>query len=462
MSYNVGLAMVSFQLHNFGCRTNQAEGAALKEQLRVAGFVEAPRFAPSELAVLNTCTVTGAADAEVRQVIRRIHRADPGCQILVTGCYPQRAAQEIAQLPGVAWVVGNSHKHRVAGLLKSRFGLDGDDVLRARSPDGGLTDFAGSRDTVDVRVGELATGFEFSPAFADDRTRPTLKIQDGCNARCSFCIVPQVRGRSRSLAADAVVAHICELAAKGYLEVVLSGINLGSYGHDLEPRVTLPALVERILSETSMVRLRISSLEVTDLSAEMLRLFATEARLAQHFHVPLQSGSDRMLQRMRRPYGAAQYAERILSIREQIPNCGLGADVMVGFPGETEEDHGASLRFIESLPFTYLHIFPYSARPGTPAATLPAQINGRVVRERCQQLRSRMKEKRQAFLAAQVGKQLSALSLDDFVDGARVALSSNYLKVALLGPDPGPNRLLDVCIERVAGDVLWGQVRSAA
>ena len=205
-----------------------------------------------------------------------------------------------------------------------------------------------------------------------------------------------------------------------------------------------------------MARLRLSSLEVTDLSPEMLRLFATEARLAQHFHIPLQSGSDRMLHRMRRPYGAAQYAERIRAIRAQIPNCGLGADVMVGFPGETEEDHGASLRFIESLPFTYLHIFPYSARPGTPAATLPAQINGRVVRERCQQLRSRMKEKRQAFLAAQLGRSLSALTLDDFVDGARIALSSNYLKVALLGPDPGPNRLLEVRIERVAGDLVCG------
>jgi threonylcarbamoyladenosine tRNA methylthiotransferase MtaB len=165
---------------------------------------------------------------------------------------------------------------------------------------------------------------------------------------------------------------------------------------------------------------------------------------------------------MQRPYRAAQYAERIFAIREQIPNGGLGADVMVGFPGETEEDHGASLRFIESLPFTYLHIFPYSARPGTPAATLPAQINGRLVRERCQQLRALMKEKRQAFLAGQVGRQLSVLTLDDAEDGARLALSSNYLKVALRGPDPGPNRLLDVCIERVAGDVLWGQVRSAA
>jgi threonylcarbamoyladenosine tRNA methylthiotransferase MtaB len=448
--------MVRFQLHNFGCRTNQAEGAALRQQLRDTGLEEVARFTPSQVAILNTCTVTATADAEVRQVIRRIHRANPECQILVTGCYAQRTAQEIARLPGVAWVVGNSHKHTIAELLKSRLNLDGDSGRRAINPTGAGTDFIDSLDTVDVRVGELATGFDFSPAFADDRTRPTLKIQDGCNARCSFCIVPQVRGRSRSLIADAVVAHVRGLAARGYLEVVLSGINLGGYGRDLQPRTTLLAMTERILAETSIARLRISSLEVTDLSPEMIRLFAGAPRLAQHFHVPLQSGSDGILQRMRRPYRAAQYAECILAIRQEIPNCGLGADVMVGFPGETEEDHTTSLRFIESLPFTYLHIFPYSARPGTPAATLPAQINGRVVRERCQQLRSLMKEKRQAFLAAQVGRQLSVLSLDDAEDGARLALSSNYLKVALRGPDPGPNRLLDVRIERVAGDLLCG------
>jgi len=192
------------------------------------------------------------------------------------------------------------------------------------------------------------------------------------------------------------------------------------------------------------------------LSAEIIWLFAREPRLAQHFHVPLQSGSDRILRLMRRPYSAAQYAERLFRIHELMPNCGLGADVMAGFPGETEEDHAAGLRCIESLPFTYLHIFPYSARPGTPAATEPAQVNGRVIRERCQQLRSLMKAKRQVFLAAQVGRQLSVLTLDDTEDGARLALSSNYLKVALRGPDPGANRLLDVCIERVAGELLWG------
>ena len=441
--------MVRFQLHNFGCRTNQAEGSALRQQLLAAGLAEVPRFEPSQVAILNTCTVTATADAEVRQVIRRIHRANPLCRILVTGCYSQRAAPEIATLPGVAWVVGNSHKHKVAELVKEQFGLAAD-----LTPQAG--DVASAR--VDVLVGELAAGFEFSPVplCGNDRTRPTLKVQDGCNARCSFCIVPQVRGRSRSLAADKAVAQIGELAARGYQEVVLSGINLGSYGQDLRPRLALPTLLERILAETPIVRLRISSLEVTDLSAEIIWLFAREPRLAQHFHVPLQSGSDRILRLMRRPYSAAQYAEHLFGIHKLMPHCGLGADVMAGFPGETEEDHAASLRCIESLPFTYLHIFPYSARPGTPAATEPAQVNGRVIRERCQQLRSLMKAKRQVFLAVQVGRQLSVLTLDDTEDGARLALSSNYLKVALRGPDPGPNRLLNVRIERVAGDLVWG------
>jgi threonylcarbamoyladenosine tRNA methylthiotransferase MtaB len=446
-------AMIRFQLHNFGCRTNQAEGSGLRQQLLAAGLAQVPRFAPSEFAILNTCTVTATADAEVRQVIRRIHRADPLCRILVTGCYAQREAQEIARLPGVAWVVGNSHKHKVAELLKNQF--DAEAIVRQQA-------ISAAGTGVDVLVGELATGFEFAPVplCGNDRTRPTLKVQDGCNARCSFCIVPLVRGQSRSLAADTVVTQVGELAAKGYQEVVLSGINLGSYGLDLQPRVTLPTLIERILAEAPIARLRVSSLEVTDLSPEMLRLFAREARLAQHFHVPLQSGCDRILRLMRRPYTAAQYAERIFTVRELTPNCGLGADVLAGFPGETEEDHGASLRLIESLPFTYLHIFPYSARPGTPAAAEPRQVNGRIIRERCQQLRSVMKVKRQAFLAGQVGRELSVLTLDDMEDGARIALSSNYLKVALLGPDPGANRLLHICVECVAGDLVWGSPKA--
>jgi threonylcarbamoyladenosine tRNA methylthiotransferase MtaB len=471
--------MVAFHLLNFGCRASQADGAALKQQLLQAGLEEAASVEQSHVAVLNTCTVTAAADAEVRQVVRRIHRRNPGCRILVTGCYAQRAPQEIAELAGVAWVVGNSHRHLITEVLASsmEFGIPGRESpvkgppdlvqISAKSPAPGLMSRAmttlqtpdsglATPDSPQVLVGEIAEKFHFSPVFPDDRTRPTLKVQDGCNARCSFCIIPEVRGRSRSLAPHTVIEQVRELVANGYQEIVLSGINLGRYGRDLNPHGTFLGLLERILAETSLPRLRISSIETMDVTAELVRLVAHTPRLAQHFHVPLQSGCDRILRLMNRRYWAAQYAERLLAIREQIPNCGIGADVMVGFPGETDHDHTISARFIESLPFTYLHIFPYSARPGTPAATRPGQVNGRVARERSQEIRSLLVPKRQAFLAAQVGQSISALTLDEADEGARIALTTNYLRVALPGSALQPNRLADVWIGRAQGGLLYG------
>lgn len=474
--------MATFHLLNFGCRASQADGAALKRQLLQAGLEEVASPELGRVAVLNTCTVTAAADAEVRQMIRRIRRANPRCRILVTGCYAQRAAEEIARLQGVTWVVGNSHKHTVADLLKREFGQGGEAPPRngtMRDDRGGTSGehpplvqiqksssapafpasesgVPGESSRAQVLVGEISDEFHFAPVFPDDRTRPTLKIQDGCNARCSFCVIPHVRGRSRSLAPEKVLEQVRELDRAGYREVVLSGINLGSYGKDLDRRITFLGLLEQILAQTSLARLRISSIEPMDVSPELIRLVAREPRLAEHIHVPLQSGCDRILRRMNRRYWAAQYAERILAIREQIPGAGIGADVMVGFPGETDQDHAASVRFIQSLPFTYLHVFPYSARPMTPAATAPCQVNGRVIHERGQEIRFLMAEKRLRFLEAQVGRTLSALTLDEAHAGARVALSSSYLKIALPGSDVPANTLLNVQVGRVHDGFLYG------
>lgn len=482
--------MTTFQLLNFGCRASQADGAALKKQLLDAGLEEAANPTESRITVLNTCTVTAGADAEVRQVIRRIHRANPGCRILVTGCYAQRAPQEIAQLPGVAWVVGNSHKHAVASILGAeaaatprRAGREAGEGNAARGPvepqagpptlvhiqpfgaGGGATN--GSRSLhqtqssaeetrAAVLVGEISEDFHFTPVFPDDRTRPTLKVQDGCNAACAFCIIPSVRGPSRSLAPERVIEEVRELVGAGFREVVLSGINLGSYGRDLGRRITFLRLIERILAETSIERIRISSIEPMDVSPDLIHLAATEPRLARHFHVPLQSGCDRILRLMNRRYWARQYAERILAIREAMPNCGIGADVMVGFPTETGRDHQANVRFIESLPFTYLHLFPYSSRPMTAAASFPAQVDGRLSRERSKEIRSVMATKRRGFLEGQFGRTLSALTMDESADGARLALTTNYLKVALPGSAIPRNTFADIRIGRVCGDLLYG------
>jgi threonylcarbamoyladenosine tRNA methylthiotransferase MtaB len=503
--------MSTFHLINFGCRASQADGAALKRQLLEAGLGEAARAEESHIAVLNTCTVTATADAEVRQIIRRIHRANPACRILVTGCYAQRAPEEIARLPGVAWVVGNSHKHLVRELLKEqesgfRSQESQEQELEARSQESGgkpridlvqiegenedscdLNSAAVPHPTADlasraptperrspnpealnadsgprtpnsatVLVGKISEEFHFAPVFADDHTRPTLKVQDGCDARCSFCIIPEVRGASRSLAPEKVIEQVRELERAGYQEIVLSGINLGGYGKDLGRRINFLGLLERILGETDIARVRISSIELMDVSAELIRFVALEPRMARHFHVPLQSGSDRILRLMNRRHWTSHYAERLQAIHEQIPDCGLGADVMVGFPGETLEDHQASLRFVESLPFTYLHVFPYSARPGTPAAARAGHLNGRVIHERGAEMRARIALKRRAFLDAQIGRTLSALTLDEVQDGDRVALSSNYLKVVLPGVEVAANRLLDTRIGRVHEGLLYG------
>lgn len=440
--------MRTFHLTNFGCRASQADGAGLQRQLNEAGLREVGGFDNSEIAVLNTCTVTAAADAEVRQVIRRIHRANPRCRILVTGCYAQRAPQEIAPLDGVDWVIGNSHKHRVAEVLRTESG----------SPAGACNP--------QVMVGEIDSEFHFVPASAGDRTRPTLKVQDGCDARCAFCVIPAVRGQSRSLSPDRVISEVQNLERQGYKEVILSGINLGSYGRDLGRSINFRGLVEQILGKTAISRLRISSIEPMDVSPELITLAARDKRLADHFHVPLQSGSDRILRLMNRRYWTSQYAERILAIREMLPHAAIGADVMVGFPDETQQDFEATVGFVERLPFTYLHIFPYSARPGTPAAGRPEQIEGRIAHERVRELRGLIAKKHRAFLESQIGRSISALTLAEGPASAgvssrtsRTALSSNYLPVSVESFALPPNLFLDVQVGRVHGGLLFGSAR---
>lgn len=450
----------TFSLVNFGCRASQADGAALKRRLRESGLAEAQDW--GEVVILNTCTVTAAADAEIRQTIRRIHREDSRCKILVTGCYAQRAPQEIAAMDGVTWVVGNSHKHRIPEILAST----GSEVPaeEAAAPvalrQNDLIQLGALGTHANIQVGEITPQFHFSPVFPDDRSRPTLKIQDGCNARCSFCIIPAVRGRSRSLAPSQVVEQIRFLEEAGYNEVVLSGINLGGYGRDLDRSITFLGLLEKILAETAIRRIRLSSIEPMDVHPALIRLAAAEPRMADHFHVPLQSGSDRILRQMNRRYWAAQYAERIWAIREAMPDSGIGADVMTGFPGEAARDHDESARFIESLPFTYLHIFPYSARPSTPAAARADQVNGRIAQERSAALRALITRKRQAFLTSQVGRTLSSVTLSDNRDGAGAALSSNFLTIALAESYAPPNRLVDVRVRREAEGRLYGEIKA--
>jgi threonylcarbamoyladenosine tRNA methylthiotransferase MtaB len=372
--------------------------------------------------------VTAAADEDLRHALNRVHRRNPEASILVTGCYAQRRPEELISFPGVKWVVGNTHKHRIPQLVQTGncHGL--------------------------IQVGDIAAEQQFMAAPVDDasgdRTRPNLKIQDGCGNRCTFCVIPSVRGRSRSAEADWVVEEVRRLAP-AHAEVVLSGINLGRWGREHGGRSRLVDLLRRLLDETDVRRLRLSSVEPMDWSGDLLDLMAFSTRMAPHVHIPLQSGSDSVLRRMRRRYRPRHYEERVRLARTLMPDAAIGADVMVGFPGESEAEFEESRSFIESLPFTYLHVFTYSARPGTPAAGMTQQVPMAVRKHRNRVLREVAAAKNLEFRRGMVGRTLSAVTLNELGS----ALTGNYLKVSLAAPRE-PNRIVDLAIGGLASDGL--------
>lgn len=426
--------MGRFFIQNFGCRATQADGAALQAQLLSRGFHPVERHR-ADLVILNTCTVTSSADEDVRQTLRRVRRENPSARILVTGCYAQRAPEELAALPGVAWVIGNSHKAHIPEILS----------LDNTAPCPGL-----------IQVGDISAQRHFLAApiedACDDRTRPNLKIQDGCNNRCSFCIVPLVRGRSRSAPPEWVLGQMRHLSGR-YREVVLSGVNLGRWGREAEIQLRLADLLRRLLQETPIQRLRLSSIEPMDLSEDLLELMAASPRMARHLHVPLQSGCDAVLRRMHRRYHPRHYQDRLRKARQYLPEAALGADVMVGFPGETDQEFEESRRFIDSLPFTYLHVFTFSERPGTPAATAPNQVPIPLRKHRNRILRELAAQKNLAFRQTMLGRTLSVLTLRQ----AGIAVSDNYLRVELAAPRPA-NTLIEVEIAALT----QGGLREAA
>jgi threonylcarbamoyladenosine tRNA methylthiotransferase MtaB len=434
-----------FHIQNFGCRAAQADGASLERALMQRGMRHSGDVQQANVAILNTCTVTAAADADARAAVRRIHRENPECKILVTGCYAQRAPLEISELPGVSWVVGNSHKHGIAELIAP--------AKQSFFPLEKLTQ---------VFVGDIFAHTELmaAPVFDSvlEKTRPNLKVQDGCNNRCSFCVIPSVRGQSRSLALAEVICETRQLVALGYREIVLSGINLGRWGRDLQSQLRFEDLLRAVLAETEIEKIRVSSVEPMDWSDELIEMVATHPRIARHAHVPLQSGSDKILRLMHRKYRPWHYAERIRKIRAAAPDAAIGADVMVGFPGETNELFEQSREFIASLPFTYLHVFTFSARPGTPAATMPQQVSVEVARERNRILRELAALKNLEFRQSFIGRELSAITLHERDDQYSKALTDNYLKLRLRGEHQG-NRWVTAHIEELTPEGLIGSAK---
>jgi threonylcarbamoyladenosine tRNA methylthiotransferase MtaB len=447
-----------YHVENFGCRASQADGDALAAELGRSGGCAVP---PGDAAVvvLNTCAVTAEAERKARAYLRRVKRENPAARVIVTGCYAQRAPEELAGLAGVNAVVGNSHK-ALLGQVIQRLEMAANDV--------GFVPLA--------EVGGRSCGPGVVPVFADDRfahanlaaedlaagenTRPNLKVQDGCGNRCSFCIIPTTRGHSRSVPPRLVLERVRGFVDAGGKELVLSGINLGRWGRDFEKPARFEDLVAAILEETELPRLRISSVEPMDWSADLLALYqqhghedaaSSGPRLARHAHLPLQSGSDAILRAMHRRYRPWHYAEKVAAIHDAMPEAAIGADVMVGFPGETDALFEESFEFIKAQPFTYLHLFPFSARPGTAVWPLAKEkpVSAAAVRERMARLRTLIQEKEAAFRDRLIGKRISVVTLmsdeRQRERGVTPAVSDNFLHIEIDG-------------NFAANQMLWGSV----
>jgi threonylcarbamoyladenosine tRNA methylthiotransferase MtaB len=396
---------VKYSVITFGCRVNQADSLAIEGSLRARG---AACVSPdqADVVVVNTCSVTAAADQGARQTIRRIARCNPDVRIVVTGCYATRRPGELGDLPNVTRVVSNRFKDDVLPAIEAS--LTSLDSTAARYGDG------------DGPCGALEPGVAGRTAF-------TMRVQTGCDEQCSYCIIPTTRGYGRSRPLPEIARQVAQIVACGYKEIVITGVHLGSYGRDLADGTTLTSLVRRLSEWDADVLFRISSLEPMDCTDEIVDRVATSPRLAPHFHLPLQHGADSVLGRMRRPYTAATYRRLVERIHTSMPHASIGSDVIVGFPGETSAEFSQTESVLLDLPLTHLHVFPYSDRPGTAACSMASKVDGATIRDRGQRVRAIGHEMSSRFRRSQVGSTRRALTVDDGLS----AVTDNYLRVRL-------------------------------
>jgi len=417
--------MIRVALDSLGCKLNQAETELLARQLAAAGYQLVSPVDEADVYILNTCTVTHIADSKSRHRLRLAHRRNPDALLVATGCYAQRAPQELTQIEGVSLVVGNNEKPYLPQLLA--------EASRIGSP---------------VSIQEDST----INHYTGFRTRALVKVQDGCNSFCSYCIVPLVRGREKSLPVDQVVAEVRYRVAQGYKEVVLTGVKIGSYSYD---GVNLKGLLEHILIETGVERLRLSSLQPQEISPELTGLWRNQ-RLCPHFHLSLQSGSNEVLSRMKRSYSLNDYEESVALIRTLLPQAAITTDVMVGFPGETDQEFDESYNFCRRMEFARIHVFSYSPRQGTQAARLPNQIRDKVKKERSQKMLALAKESAQNFSQRFLGKTMTVL-FEQQSNGVWSGHTDNYIKVYTKSSADLTNKLLPLKLVDVRSDGVWGK-----
>jgi threonylcarbamoyladenosine tRNA methylthiotransferase MtaB len=412
---------VKYSIVTFGCRVNQADSLRIEEGLRARGGVAVPS-AEADLVIVNTCSVTSSADQGARQAIRRIARDNPTADVVVTGCYATRRPEEIAALPNVIRVVSNDEKDWLVQTTAERFG-DGDG----------------------------ACGAPIEPGIAG-RTAYTLRVQTGCEERCSYCIIPTTRGAGRSLPVDHVLRDVERADAAGFKEIALTGVHLGSYGRDLSPSSSFVSLLRALDSSPTDVTFRISSLEPMDCTPDIVGLVAaSHGRFAPHFQLPLQHASDRMLALMRRPYTQDYFRRLVDSIVDRLSHASIGTDMIVGFPGETDDDFRANLDYLPTSPLSHVHVFPYSDRPGTDATAMPAKVPGGIIRERGTRLRAIGADLARRFREAQTGTVRPGLTIED----GTLVVTDNYVKVRIPA-GLTRNRRVAVRLNEDGGTIVYG------
>jgi len=435
--------MPTFKISTLGCKVNQSESEALARQLETYDWLPAGHDAASEITIINTCTVTQKASMQSRQAVRQAIRANPNSRIVVTGCYAQTEPKALEKINGVHYIIGNADKHRIGEILAAgRNSADGQPVTINN----------------DIRLSDPLK--PSATAVSSSRTRPFLKIQDGCDAFCTYCIVPHARGPSRSLPVANVLKSIKALSVAGYQEIVLTGIHLGRYGCDLTPATRLRELLDRIDRSKLIQRVRLSSIEPLELTNNLIQRVADSPRFCRHFHIPLQSGDDRILKKMKRPYTVDIFRQRVAKIRDQIPDAAIGVDTLIGFPGETDAAFSNTYDFINELPITYLHVFPFSARPGTPAACYPGKVAPDVIKERCEKMRRLGQAKRLHFYRNFIGKTVEILveSTRHAATGLLKGISSNYMPVLIDADDDQINKLVTVKLTDQIDNALTGTI----
>jgi threonylcarbamoyladenosine tRNA methylthiotransferase MtaB len=435
--------MLRVAITTLGCKVNQYDAATIEDRLTADGHQLVPFHDRADVYIVNSCTVTNQADAESRQLVRRAKRANPAARVIMTGCYAQVNPKAVAKVPEVDHVIGLNRL---------------DDVVRAVNAE--LEERIAVSNLRQVDGGKAPGVDTLGAVTFSGQTRAFLKIQEGCDLFCTFCIVPMSRGKSRSVPPRVVLEQLDRLAQRGFQEVVLTGIHLGGYGEDLDPPVTLTWLLEAIEERNPLPRVRISSIDPHEIGDDLVQLLAESHLLCPHLHIPMQSGADSVLARMRRRYDTGLARDVLTRLREQLPHAALGTDFIVGFPGESEEDFARSVAFLEESPFTYFHVFPYSVRSGTTAAKFNDKVPQPVIEERARLIRKLGEQKKAAFAQQFLGQTLPVLfeHSRDKSSGQLKGYSRNYLRVLAAGGDELMNREAPVRITRTNGETLWGEI----